>query len=216
VCHSLPGLARGSARLALLAVACIALLTSGCTGQVLWLGDPAPPLSAPPLEPLGITVAVGVRSFEATRIAEQGVIDRFAAGVRAADLFVGVMYPIPPGADPAWELQLIARDSASEPNSNLWRSALVSFFFPAAWFVSLESEYVLDLEVLLVRRKQVIGTYTTRGHIKYVYQAYANRPQLEQTGVETIVSRATENLLAALTADASRIAAEDRRLAGTR
>lgn len=205
-----------SRRLASLAVLALLAVLPGCAGQVVWLGDPTPPLGAAPAEPLGFTVAVGVRSFEATRIAEQGVLDRFAASVKASDLFLSVMYPIPEGVDPEWELQLIVRDGATEPDSNLWRSALVSFFFPSAWFIDLSSEYTLDMQALLVRNQVVVGTYTTKGHIRYVYQAYANKPQLEQTGVETIVSRNTENLLAALTADASRIAAEDRRLAGTR
>jgi len=204
-------------RLAFL-VSVLALLgpLAGCAGQVVWLGDPEPPLNPPPAEPLGFTVAVATRSYEATRLDEKGVLDRFAASVRASNLFLSVMYPIPAGVEPEWELQLIARDSASEPNSNIWRSALVSFFFPAAWFIDLESEYTFDVEALLVRRREVIGTYTTKGHIKYVYQAYANKPQLEQTGVETIVRRTTDSLLAALAADAGRIAAEDRKRAGMR
>ena len=208
-----------SLRLAFLVVVSVLALLgplTGCAGQVVWLGDPEPPLNPPPAEPLGFTVAVGVRSYEATRLEEKGVLDRFAASVRASNLFLSVMYPIPEGFDPEWELQLIARDAASEPNSNIWRSALVSFFFPAAFVVDLESEYTFDVQALLVRRHEVIGTYTSKGHIKYVYQAYANRPQLEQTGVETIVRRTTDSLLAALAADAGRIAAEDRKRAGMR
>jgi hypothetical protein len=189
---------------------------TGCAGRVDWLGAPPPPLAVPPAQPLSFTVAVVSRAYEATRIDEKGVLDRFAAALRGSDLFLNVMYPIPPGVDPEWELQLITRDSASEPNSNIWRSALVSFFFPTAWLIDLESEYTLDFEVLLVRNQTVVGTYRSKGHIKYVYQAYANKPQLEKTGVETIVARTTGDVIAALTADASRIEAEDRRLAGTR
>src|SRR5262245_12651394 len=81
-----------------LAVAMVAL--TGCAGQVVWLGEPPPPLAVPPAERLSFTVAVASRSFEAKRIDEKGVLDRFAAAVRSSDVFLNVMYPIPPGVDP--------------------------------------------------------------------------------------------------------------------
>lgn len=187
-----------------------ALLVLGCAHEVVWIGDqPAP--TEPPAEPLPVTVAVGVRSFEAKGLAEGGVVQRFARGLRAARLFQGVMYPVPAGAQPQWDLQLLASDTASEPDSNRWKAALASALPPLAFVVWLESEYQLELEVLLLRDREIIRSYSVVAHIRHRYQTYADKRQMDLDGKEVVVGGATRDLLVAIARDLPSLSEELKR-----
>lgn len=65
-------------------------------------------------------------------------------------------FPVPDGARPLWELQLLARDSGSEPDANRWKAFAASFFPPAGPFLWLEDEYTLELDVWLVRDREIV------------------------------------------------------------
>lgn len=191
-----------SARLALVATAALPLaLGVGCAHEVIWIGD-EPAAVAARDAPLPMTVAVGVRSFEAERLAQRGVVERFARELRETGLFQGVMYPVPSDARPMWEIELLARDAGAEPDSNFWKAGLAAFLFPLAFAIYLEDEYTLDVEALLVRNREIVRTYAVEGRIRNRYQPYANKGELRIEGAETILRNTIRALIDAMARDA--------------
>src|SRR5262245_51532841 len=115
---------------ALLALAL--LLPSACAYEIIPLDD-TPPGLLPPSDPLPFTVTIGVQSFEITRIKEAGFLQAFTDRLKEAHIFEGVIYPIPKDFETLWEVRLLAREKASEPNSNIWKSALATAVLPLAF-----------------------------------------------------------------------------------
>jgi hypothetical protein len=186
---------------------------ASCAYQVNWLGDEPKPFAAPN-PPLGWTIAVGVQSFNAKYVLEPGVTQRFVKELRGARLFESVLYPIPDGLDPVWEMRLLVRETFVDPSSNFWKAVLNGIFPPARFFVYAQEEYTLDIEALVTRRDVVIGTYSARGPIQYRYQSYAPEQKREAEGVELILARTSQEIFRQIAADASRLDAEDRARAG--
>jgi hypothetical protein len=183
------------------------LAFAGCSHQVAWLGDA--PGDVPELElPVPLTVAVVLGSFDESRLEGAGVVERFARALRDAEMFQGVMFPVPAGAAPTWELQLAGNDSAVEPDSNFWKGALAAALFPLAFAVHLENDYTLELEALLLRRREVLASYTATARIRHSYQYYANRIEMSAAGFELAVTGASREILAALARDAERLRRE--------
>jgi hypothetical protein len=184
----------------------LALLAAfvACAHEVVRLSEDPPSLE-PPTAPIPLTVAVVVGSFDRTRLNADGVTALFAEELREAGIFQGVMSPVPPGASPRWEIQLAGSDSALEPNSNYWKSALTAALPPFALFVSLQNDYTLELEALLLDRRELIKSYTGKASIRHRYKRYANRVQMDVEGVEVVVRATTRRILAALAQDAAEI-----------
>ncbi len=180
----------------------------GCAHEVVWLGQPAPEVEAP-LVRSPLTVGVVAGEFGASRLEPRGVLDRFASDLRAAALFEGIMYPVPPGVEPTWEIRLTASDRAEEPATNFWWSALASAVPPAALFVTLRSDYTLELEALVVRERALVSTYRAQAAIQNRWQPYANTARAGANGVEVAVGGATREILAALSRDLPRLAEAD-------
>ncbi|MFQ5699828.1 MAG: hypothetical protein ACE5IL_16315 [Myxococcota bacterium] len=183
------------------------LALSGCAHEVLLL-TAAPPEIGELDPPLPVTLAVQLGPFADTRLRGASVVERFAHALRDARLAQGVLFPVPTGVRPSFELVLAGSDSAEEPNSNFWGAALASALPPLALFVHLRNDYTLELEALLVRRGEVIGTYRGRATIRHRYQVYAPRAEVEAEGVEAAVGSATRQILAALALDAPRLNVE--------
>lgn len=184
---------------------------AACAHDVSWLAD-EPQGLAPPRQPIGLTIAVDVQSFEAKRLAERPFVERFAQSLREARLFQGVIHPIPDGFEPRWEIKLLVRDELIDPDSNFWKSALATAFLPLRFFLYQQEDYIVDVEALVTWRKEVVGSYTARGSVRHRFQAYD--PRKELAAAELIVERTTQDLLAQIGADAERIDAEDRTRAG--
>ncbi len=199
-------LARG--RSFLLAV--IAALSAGCGHQAIWLGSA--PAAVPTSEhPAPLTVALRAGGFERSRLEAAGVLERFESALRGSGLFQAIMYPIPAGADPTWEIELSASDSAAEPDSNFWKSALASALPPLAAFVTLENDYTLRLEALLVRDRVLVKSYVGEAPIRNLYGPYANRAQVSLEGIELAVGGASRLILAAIAADLDDLLEANRR-----
>jgi hypothetical protein len=189
------------------------LLHSACAYEIVPL-DETPPGPPPRVDPLPFTVAVGVQSFEITQIKQEGFLQDFVGRLKEAKIFEGVIYPVPKDFTTLWEVKLLARERASEPNSNLWKSALANAVLPLAFFIYMESEYQFELEMLLTRKREVVATYPVSGHIRYRYQRGTDRRKLDLEGIQTIVDRTSRQLLAKLAADADHIRAEDQARTG--
>ena len=193
---------------ALVSITCL----TACAHDVVWLADEPTPW-IPPREPVGLAIAVSVQSFEAKRLVEKPYVDRFATALRESELFRGVIYPIPEGFEPLWELKLLVRDELYDPNSNLWKSALATMLLPLRFVLYQQEDYTVHVEALITRRDQVIGSYPADAPVRHRFQAYDLRKELE--AAELIVRRSTDQILGAIAADADRLNAEDRRLAGS-
>ena len=194
-------------RSSLLAV--VAALCAGCSHQAIWLGGEPVEVSAPG-QPAPLTVALRAGGFERSRLEPAGVLDRFEGALRGSGLFQSIMYPIPAGADPTWEIELSASDSATEPNSNFWKSALASALPPVALFVKLENDYTLRLEALLVRDRVLVKSYGGEAPTRNRYGPYANLAEVSLEGVELAVDGASRQILAALAADLDGLLEADR------
>lgn len=186
----------------------VGLLTlSGCAHEVLLVGGSSP--DAEKLDPpLPITLAVQLGPFEETRLRGASVVERFARALRDARLTQAVLFPVPAGVRPSFELVIDGSDSGEEPKSNFWNAAIAAALPPLAIFIHLQNDYTLELEALLVRRGELIGTYRGRATIRHRYQVYAPRAEVEAEGVETVVGSATRQILAALALDAERLRRE--------
>jgi hypothetical protein len=158
-----------------------------------------------PAEPLGLTVSLYPGSFERTRLQEKGVLGRFARELREAEVFQAVLYPVPSGVITRWELEILATDGGDEPDSNRWKGAIAAALPPLAPFVTLENDYTLRLEALLLKDRVLVGSYVGEAHIRHRYGPYANRREADQAGVEAAVRTATRGVLQAVHADHDRI-----------
>jgi hypothetical protein len=198
-------------RLATLACT-LALLA--CSHQVQWTGEPRPEVVAP-VNPIPMTVAVELRAFEASGVDARALATRIAESLREAHLFQAVMYPIPPGERPLWELQLLVKDARQDPNANFWKGALVAAVFPLAAVVHLEEGYTLEVQALLTRRAEILGSYAARGEVRERYQYYSDERSRRSSALQTVVDGVTRQLLAKIAADSDRISTIDRARAGT-
>ncbi len=153
-----------------------------------------------------MTVAVSVRSFEARGLSERGLSDRFAGELRAGRFFQGVMHPVPIGADPVWEIQLLVQDSLSGSDENFWKEFWANLFPPAAFFIWMETEYTLELEALLVKNREVVRSYASEGRIRNRYQARVDERALMRDGLELVVRNTVRSTLHALEQDLGTIA----------
>ena len=192
-------------RLAYSALSLCALfaLTIGCSHEVLVLGPVEGPVV--PAEPLGLTVSLYPGSFDRTRLQERGVLDRFADEIREQRVFQAVLYPVPSGVSTRWAIELVVSDGGEEPNSNRWKGAIAAALPPIAAFVTLENDYTLRLEALLLKGREVVGSYVGEGHIQHRYSPYANRREMDREGVEAAVRTATRALLRAMRQDRAQI-----------
>jgi hypothetical protein len=188
------------------ALLCTALLGvgSGCAHEVVLL-DPSTEAPGQTSEPLGLTVSVLPGSFDRCRLQPKGVLERFATALREARLFQGVLYPVPRDVRTPWEIEILAADEIWEPNSNLWKAFLATALLPTALFVKLENDYTLELELLLLENRTVVGSYRGQARIRHRYGRYANRAVVDAQGVETAVRVATHAALARLEDDLERI-----------
>jgi len=173
-----------------------------CGHEVVRLTE-LPPLA--PITPIPLTVAVAVGSFERSRVNADGVTALFAKELREAGLFQGVMYPVPAGARPRWEIELAGSDSAIEPNSNRWKSMLTTVLPPLGFFLTFENDYSLQLEALLLDEREIVESYVGEATIRHRYQDRANRVEMDLEGVEVAVHAATRGILASLADDATRL-----------
>ena len=180
------------------------ILWTGCAHEVVRL-NPEMLRVETPAAPIPLTVAVVSGSFDKTRLHPQGIVEYFVRELRAAKLFEGVLYPIPPGENPIWQIELAGSDSAVEPNSNFWRSALVTALPPLAAVFSLQNDYTLNLEALLLQRRKLVRDYQARATIRHRYQYYADRTKMEAEGVEVVVGAATSKILNAIAQDTPRL-----------
>lgn len=190
------------------------LVLTACAHEVVWQGEE--PEAIPAAEvPAGLTMAVLPGSFDRARVTAEGVTERFARALREARLFQGVMYPVPPGVSPRWEIELVARDTVHEPDSNFWKAALASALPPLALVLTLENDYTLELEALVLYERELVASYRGTAPIRHRYQQYANRQAADLQGIELAVTRATEIILAAIARDVERLMQEDRHRAAS-
>jgi hypothetical protein len=183
-------------------------LAGACSHEVIGLEAPgAAPL--PPASRLELTVTVRAGSFDASRLSPEGVALHFADGLRAEGLFAGVIHPAPADLEPIWEIELSARDTGSEPDSNFWKSMLGHALPPALLFVELENDYELELTALLLRRRELVATYRAHSAIRHRYQVYADRAAMEREALASLAQRATQQILGQIADDLERLRGED-------
>ncbi len=171
-----------------------------CAHEVVRLsGEPpaAPPLAAP----IPLTVAMREGSFARSRVNGDGVTELFARELREARIFQGVMHPVPPGADPRWEIELAGSDSVMEPGSNFWKGAIATMLPPLAFFISFQNDYTLELEALLLDDREIVASYFGKASIRHRYQSYASRVEMELEALEVVVAEATRRILASIARD---------------
>ena len=177
------------------------LLVGGCAHEVIRL-DPDVGQFQAPHPPIALTIALQLGPFEDARLSGEGVLDHFAEDLRQAGLFQGVMYPVPAGEKPVWEIELAGHDSAHEPNSNFWKSALASALFPLAPFIYLQNDYTLELEALLLKNRELVRSYRATSSIRHRYKAYANKTDMALEGFAAVVDQATDKIMKGIAADA--------------
>lgn len=182
----------------------VAAPLAACSHDVLWVGE-SPPVLPKSESRVPLTVGVAFGSFEDTRVQGDAVVERFAAALREAELFQAVMFPIPPGVYPGWELRLAGSDGAFEPNSNFWKAAVAAALIPLASVIYLENDYTLELEALLVHGREVVATYPASAHVRLRYQLWANKLEVDRDALELAVSGATRQILSELSRDAERL-----------
>ncbi len=175
-----------------------------CSHEVVRLQD-APSIPAPPESPLPMTVAVSLGSFErALLVNGVALTTLYARQLRESGLFEGVMFPVPVGAEPRWELELSGWDSASEPNSNFWKGLLATLP-PLALFIRFQNDYTLQLEALLLDDREIIASYMGEASIRHRYKKYANRVDMNIEALEVTVRDAAGRIVEALVRDLPRL-----------
>ena len=193
-----------------IALALCAAIATGCAHEVVWLGDEPAPVAQPDV-PVDLTVAVVPRSFEAEGLTERGFVERFVQELRQAGLFQGVMFPVPGGARPMWELQLLVRDELVPSPGNFWREFWANVISPAGFFIWLETTYALEFEALLTRNGEIVRSYQTRGEILNRYQTRADQVALQRDALELVVGHTVAETLARMHADLGEIRALNER-----
>lgn len=187
----------------------LTLTLLACSHEVVWRGDePAPKLETAP-EPSPLVVAVRLGSFDNSRLPPLAVLDRFASQLRQARLFQGVMYPIPPGVEPTWEIELSGSDETFEPGSNRWKWAISRLLPPTAPFVTLRSDYTLRLEALVVRDRVLVKSYVGTAPVQTRRDAFASDTEAAAAGMEFAVAGATRQILNAIGRDLIHLEAVD-------
>ncbi len=176
-----------------------------CSHEIVRLQD-APPTPAPPESPLPMTVAISLGSFErALLVNGVALTTLYARQLRKSGLFEGVMFPVPLGAEPRWEIELSGWDSASEPNSNFWKGLFATLLPPLALFVTFQNDYTLQLEALLLDDREIVASYLGEASIRHRYKNYANRVDMNIEAVEITVQDATSRIVEALVRDVRRL-----------
>ncbi len=120
------------------------------------------------------------------------------------------MYPVPEGVTPTWEIELSGTDTVAEPDSNFWKAALAAALPPAALFVTLENDYTLRLEALVLKNRVLVESYAAEEPIRNRRQFYANETRAAAEGMEVAVEGASQRVLAALARDLARLLEADR------
>ncbi len=176
-----------------------------CSHEIVRLQD-APPTPAPPESPLPMTVAISLGSFErALLVNGVALTTLYARQLRKSGLFEGVMFPVPLGAEPRWEIELSGWDSASEPNSNFWKGLFATLLPPLALFITFQNDYTLQLEALLLDDREIVASYLGEASIRHRYKNYANRVDMNIEAVEITVQDATSRIVEALVRDVRRL-----------
>ncbi len=176
-----------------------------CSHEIVRLQD-APPTPAPPESPLPMTVAISLGSFErALLVNGVALTTLYARQLRKSGLFEGVMFPVPLGAEPRWEIELSGWDSASEPNSNFWKGLFATLLPPLALFITFQNDYTLQLEALLLDDREIVASYLGEASIRHRYKNYANRVDMNIEAVEVTVQDATSRIVEALVRDVRRL-----------
>jgi hypothetical protein len=194
-----------------LLVAALVIFSSACAHEVIVLepavsAPEATPAQRPSDSPLPFTVSVLSGSFDrCRRLRERVVLERFAVALREARLFQGVLFPVPADIRPPWEIKILAADSVSEPNSNLWKAFFATLIPPTAFFLKLENDYALELEALLLENRVLVGTYRGEARIRHRYGRYANRTTVNAEGADVVLRTASEAALSHMRADLERI-----------
>ncbi|MCZ6568804.1 MAG: hypothetical protein O7B23_01435 [Deltaproteobacteria bacterium] len=182
-----------------------------CSHEVVRL-QAAPPSPAPLQAPLPLTVAISLGSFERALLVNGVALTTiYARQLRKSGLFEGVMFPVPLGAEPRWEIELSGWDSASEPNSNFWKGLLATLP-PLALFITFQNDYTLQLEALLLDDREIVASYLGEASIRHRYKKYANRVDMNIEALEVTVRDATSRIVGALVQDVRRLAQLNQRV----
>ncbi len=176
-----------------------------CSHEVARL-QAAPPSPAPLESPLPLTVAISLGSFERALLVNGVALTTiYARQLRKSGLFEGVMFPVPLGAEPRWEIELSGWDSAREPNSNFWKGLFATLLPPLAFFVTFQNDYTLQLEALLLDDREIVASYMGEASIRHRYKNYANRVDMNIEALEVTVRDATNQIVGALVRDVRRL-----------
>ncbi len=82
---------------------------------------------------------------------------------------------------------------------------------PLAFFIWLQNDYMLELEALLIRDRELVATYVGRAPILNRYQIRAPSVKLDAEARELAVRGATQEILSALSEDVPELRALARR-----
>ncbi len=168
--------------------------------------EAAPPPLARPETPLPLTVAISLGSFERSLLVNGvAVTTLYARALRKAGLFESVMFPVPLGVEPRWEIELSGWDSAIEPNSNFWKSLLTTLLPPLSIFVTFQYDYTLQLEALLLDDREIVASYLGGSRIRHRYKNYASRVDMNLEALEVTVRDAANRIVEALVQDVRRL-----------
>ncbi len=166
----------------------------------------APSIPTPPESPLPMTVAIALGSFErALLVNGVALTTLYARQLRESGLFEGVMFPVPAGAEPRWELELSGWDSAREPSSNFWKGFFATVLPPLALFLTFQNDYTLQLEALLLDDREIVASYMGEASIRHRYKNYANRVDMNIEALEVTVRDAAGRIVEALVRDLPRL-----------
>lgn len=163
------------------------------TATALWIAGcaPLPPeIESPsiqivaPSEPLAVTVAVREGSFDRSRLSPRGVLLAFLQELDSARVFARVLDRQPADADPVWELEMAASDYGEE------------------------DAYTLELQVLLLRRRELIATYWAKESLRQ--EAGTGRQlALGPEQLAELAQRAIRELVRQLAADTERLRVDE-------
>ncbi len=176
-----------------------------CSHEIVRL-KAAPSAPAPPESPLPMTVAIALGSFErALLVNGVALTTLYARQLRNSGLFEGVMFPVPLGAEPRWEIELSGWDAAREPNSNFWKGLFATLLPPLALFFTFQNDYTLQIEALLLDDREIVASYLGEASIRHRYKNYANRVDMNIEALEVTVRDATSHIVGALVRDVRRL-----------
>lgn len=186
------------------------VLQVGCAHEVEWLGEAQASWVAP-ARPVRLTVGVRAASFEASAVEPPELLARFAARLGAAGLFRDVLYPVPDDRRPMWEITLVV----TEPEAEAERSACGGVLAQA--FLALrgcERDYTLAVKAFLTKGRRVLQVYESQGAVRYRYQPLASQQKMEREGLDLVLDRSLDRIVADIAADLPAIALESRLRSG--